>query len=301
MSGSKNTLKAHLALLGANLLYGLNYVIAKGMMPDYFAPRAIILIRVSGALLFFWLFDLFNAGEKVKRKDLYRLALCALFGVATNQILFFEGLNLTTPINASLIMLVVPILVLMFSRILLGERITKNKITGIFIGLAGAAILILSAGKLSFASDTFTGNVLVFINAAAFGFYLVLVKPMMLRYRAITVMKWVFLFGFIYVTPLCIHPFMQTDFTAIPLRFWFSLAYVIIGTTILAYLLFNYSLKHVSPVVSSMYMYSQPLIASVTAVLVGMDFLKWQQGLAAVLVFTGVYFVSIRKNRTIRK
>ncbi|MCF8228522.1 MAG: DMT family transporter [Bacteroidales bacterium] len=301
MYGSKNTLKAHLALLGANLLYGLNYVIAKGMMPEYFAPRAIILIRVAGAVVFFWAFHFFMINEKVRRKDLLRLVLCALFGVATNQILFFEGLNLTTPINASIIMLVVPILVLLFSNMLLNEVITKNKITGILIGLSGAGLLILSGGSLSFTSSTFTGNLLVFINAAAFGFYLVLVKPMMVKYKALTVMKWVFLFGFIYVFPLCIGPFMQTDFSVIPLRFWFSLLYVVAGTTILAYLLFNYSLKHVSPVVSSIYMYSQPVIASLTAVSIGMDMLIWQQGIAAILVFTGVYFVSIRKSRPIRK
>lgn len=293
--------RAHGALLGANAIYGLNYVIAKGMMPEHFAPRAIIMFRVTGAVIFFTLLYYFSKKEKVKTRDLIRLAACAVFGIAVNQILFFEGLNLTTPINASIIMLIVPILVMIFSKLLLSEQITANKVIGIIIGLVGATLLILAGGKFSFRSETFTGNLIVFINAASFGFYLVLVKPMMIRYRAITVMRWLFLFGLLYVTPFCIGPFLSTDFAAIPTRFWFSLLYVIIGTTIIAYILFNYSLKFVSPVVSSSYLYLQPVIASLVAISIGMDILSWREGVAAAMVFVGVYFVSIRKNKAIRK
>lgn len=300
MSRSSN-LKANAALLGANAIYGLNYVIAKGMMPEHFAPRAIIMFRVMGAVLFFTLLYHFSRKEKVKRRDVIRLAICAVFGIAVNQILFFEGLNLTTPINASIIMLVVPILVLIFSKMLLNEQITLNKIIGIIIGLVGATLLILAGGKFSFRSETFTGNLIVFINAASFGFYLVLVKPMMIRYRAITVMRWLFLFGLVYVTPFCIGPFLNTDFGSIPIRFWFSLLYVIVCTTIIAYMLFNYSLKFVSPVVSSAYLYLQPVIASLVAIIIGMDILNLQESLAAVMVFIGVYFVSIRKSKANRK
>lgn len=294
---SKENLKAHASLLGANAIYGLNYVIAKGMMPEHFAPRAIIMFRVTGAVIFFSIVYFFSKKEKMRKRDIRRLAIAAIFGVAINQILFFEGLNLTTPINASVIMLVVPILVLVYARILLNEPVTMNKIIGIVMGLLGAALLILAGKSFSFQSDTFTGNLIVFINAASFGFYLVLVKPIMIRYKATTVMRWLFLFGWIYITPFCIGPFLNNDYSAIPLRFWFSLLYVIIATTIIAYMLFNYSLKYVSPVVSSVYMYLQPLIASLVAIALGMDLLNWREALAALLVSSGVYFVSIRKSK----
>lgn len=288
-------LKAHSALLGANILYGLNYVIAKGIMPDYLAPRAIIMIRVLGAVVFFWLLHQLWIKEKVKRKDLIRLAICALFGVAINQILFFEGLNLSTPINASLIMLIVPIVVLVFSAILLHEKVTGSKVIGIALGLSGAFMIVLSSGAISFESEHFVGNLLLFINASSFGFYLVLIKPMMIKYHPLTVMKWVFLFGLVYIFPFCIGPASQASWASLPFDIWMSVLYVIIGTTILAYLLFNYSLKFVSPVVSSMYMYLQPLLAGIVSLILGMEGLTYIEAIAAVLVFSGVYFVSLRR------
>jgi len=99
-----NLAKSHMALIGANLIYGLNYTIAKGIMPDYMSPRGIIFFRVLGAIIVFNLIHILFIKEKIERKDLLRFAACGLFGVAINQILFFEGLNLTTPIKASLIM-----------------------------------------------------------------------------------------------------------------------------------------------------------------------------------------------------
>ncbi len=282
-------------------MYGLNYVIAKTIMPEYLSPRAIIMLRVLGAVLFFWLLHAIFIKQKVEKKDIPRLAFCALFGVAINQILFFEGLNLSSPINASLIMLIVPILVLIASHFLLKESITANKVIGIIIGIGGALILVLGEGKISFKSAHFTGNLLLFINASAFGFYLVLVKPMMVRYHPLTVMNWVFLFGLIYITPFCLEKAIHSDYSAIPLKIWFSIAYVIIGTTILAYLLFNYSLKFVSPVVSSMYMYLQPVLAGLVAIIIGADTLSLIEVIAAAMVFSGVYFVSIRKRNGINR
>ncbi|MBT8271285.1 MAG: EamA family transporter, partial [Bacteroidia bacterium] len=95
-------LSAHLALFGANLIYGANYLIAKGVMPDKIGPSAFVLIRIIGASLLFWIIRFFIR-EKVEKKDLLRLLLCGLLGVATNQMFFFNGLNLTSPIDASII------------------------------------------------------------------------------------------------------------------------------------------------------------------------------------------------------
>ena len=128
---SRKLIFAHLAILGANIIYGLNYVIAKDIMPDYLEPRAIIFLRVAGASAVFWLVSVFGFGEKVARKDLIRLGLISFLGVGLNQIMFFEGLNLTTPINASVIMVGIPILVLVFSHFFIGDRLTSNKLIGI--------------------------------------------------------------------------------------------------------------------------------------------------------------------------
>lgn len=291
----KNNTKAHIGLIGANLLYGLNYVIAKGIMPDYMSPRGVIFLRVLGAVIVFNIIHLLFVKEKIERKDLKLFAACGLFGIAINQIFFFEGLNLTTPINASLIMTTGPIFVLVFSFFILKEKISLSKLLGIILGTTGASILILLGGKLAFNANTSTGNLLVFINCMSYALYLVLAKPVMVKYNPITVMKWVFNFGFIYILPFCIHPILSTNFEIIPTGIWLSIFYVVIGTTILAYLFNNYALRIVSPIVSGSYMYSQPAIAAIVSIVYLHEKLTLIKILAAVLIFAGLYFVSIRK------
>ncbi len=291
----KENLTAHLAVLGANIIFGLNYVIAKGIMPHWMEPRAIIFFRVTGAATVFWLIEMFTVREKVARKDLKRMFVLAIFGVAVNQILFFEGLNLTTPINASIIMVGTPIMVLVMSRFVIGDKISGSKLIGIILGFSGAAFLVLRNGHLTLSSNTTLGNLLVLINAASYGLFLVMVKPLMSKYRPLTVMKWVFTFGLIFVIPLSIGEVVRTNFSVIPTNIWFSIMYVIIFTTIFAYFLNNYSLQKISPSANSSYMYLQPILASLVAIFAGKDKLTMTEVVASLLIFTGVYFVNRKR------
>ncbi len=294
MQTANKTLPAHLAIIGANLIYGINYVIAKGIMPDYMAPRTIILFRVAGATLVFWVITSFFKNEKVARKDLLKLMLVSFFGIALNQIMFFEGLNLTTPINASIIMVGTPILVLVFAHFILKEKIGGLKLAGITLGSSGALWLILKNGDISFTSGTFLGNLFILINASSYALFLVLIKPLMQKYSALTVMKWVFTFGLVYVIPVSLPLALHTNYAAIPFNIWMSVTYVVLFTTVLAYLLNNYSLKLVSPTVNSSYIYLQPFLATIVAMAAGKDVLTWVEVVAALLIFTGVYLVSRR-------
>jgi drug/metabolite transporter (DMT)-like permease len=285
-------LKSHLALLGANTIYGLNYVIAKGIMPDYLMPKAIIFLRVSVTVLVFGILHFIFPSEKVEKRDLFKLALCAVFGVAVNQILFFEGLNLSTPINASIIITVIPVLILIFSHYILKEKITTIKVLGIILGAAGALLVILSAGSGDFKSSTMLGNFLIFINALSWALYLVLIKPLMEKYDSMTIMKWVFFFGLILIFPFTFTSFTDSSFITIPFNIWMSILFVVFGATIIAYFLNNYSLKTVSASVNGIYIYLQPLIASVIAILFGKDELTVIKTFAAILIMAGVYFVT---------
>lgn len=290
-------LKAHLAIFAANVIFGLNYVIAKGIMPDHLMPRAIIFLRVAGTLMLFWILHFFLPVEKVSPKDLLKLAICSIFGIALNQILFFEGLNLTTPIDASIIITVIPITVLIFAHFFIHERITTHRLIGILIGAAGAVLIILSTGQISFRSDTFLGNLLVFINACSYGLYLVLVKPLMAKYNPFTIMKWLFLFGLLIISPFCLGTFVSSDFSSIPVIIWLSILFVVFATTAIAYFLNNYSLKTVSPNVTGIYIYLQPVIATIVSIALGKDRLRLVDVIASVMIITGVVLVSRQKKR----
>jgi drug/metabolite transporter (DMT)-like permease len=296
----KSKTPAFLAALSANLIYGINYVVAKGIMPDFLQPRAIILIRVFGAATAFWLISGLLKPEKVTNKDLRLMAFASIFGVVINQILFFEGLNLSTPINASIIMVCVPIAVIVFSKFLTGDKLNLTKIAGILMGTAGAVILILDGGRMVLSSSTAIGNLLIIINASSYALYLVMIKPMMMKYKAITVMRWVFLFGAFGILPFTIHIFVNSDWHSIPSNIWLSIGYVVFFTTILAYLLNNFSLSRISPTANSAFIYLQPLFATAIALAYGKDRPALEMILPVVLIFIGVYLVSFKGQFSVR-
>ncbi len=294
----KNTYKAHLALLGANIIYGANHLIAKGVMPNKIGPSAFVFLRILGAGLLFW-FIQFYIKEKIDKKDYLKLALCGLFGVATNQLLFFHGLSLTSPIDASIIITAVPVLVLVFSTFMLKEKITTNKILGIVVGAIGAFLLIWY-GKNSSGTSSTLGNVFVFINACSYAFYLVYVKPLMKKYKPITVISWAFLFGFIFIFPVGIQDVLTTNYNAFNLNTYLTIAFVILGTTFLAYLFNIYALSKVSPSVSGSYIYLQPVISfiivAIYAFILGhkeyANDINSIKIISCLLVVLGVYLIS---------
>lgn len=285
-------LLAHLALFTTNLIYGINYTVAKHVMPAYIKPFGFIFCRVSGALLLFWLFHAFLYKEKVERKDLLKMAACGLFGVAINQLLFFKGLNITTPINAAIIMTTNPVLVLIMAAAIIRERITLRKAGGILLGLTGAVTLLLFKDDFRFGSETVLGDLLIFVNAASYGVYLVLVKPLMAKYKPLTVIKWVFLFGYLVVFPFGWNEFQEIDWMGMPFSIVLETAFVIIGTTFLAYLFNVFALRQVSASTASTYIYLQPVLAALFAILLGKDQLDTIKILSAFVIFLGVYLVS---------
>ncbi|GAA4294475.1 DMT family transporter [Aestuariibaculum suncheonense] len=296
---TKDTTKAHLALLTANIIYGANYIIAKGVMPNKIGPTAFVFIRLACCVLLFWGIKLLFVKEKVEKRDIIKLALCGLFGGAANQLFFFHGINLTSPIDASIIMTITPVIVLIFSYFILKEHITKNKILGIILGGTGAVLLILYGNKVSGTSSVL-GNLFVLLNALSYGFYLILAKTLMHKYNAITVISWIFLFGFMYVFPLGIHPFLNTNFSAFTTETYLTIGYVVLFTTFFAYLFNIYALNHLAPSITSSYIYLQPAISFIMVSIMAYVFMQNQYAqdinlikiLSCGLVAIGVYLVS---------
>ena len=267
-------------------------------MPDYIQPFGFIFCRVTGALALFWLIHALFFKEKIERKDVGRLMLCGLFGVAINQLLFFKGLNATTPINAAIIMTSNPVLVLIMAAVILNERIRKTKLFGIALGLSGALVLLLFKQDFQFGSSTVFGDVLILVNAASYGLYLVLVKPLMKKYKPLTVIKWVFLFGYIVVFPFGWNEFTAINWIEMPASIVYETLFVIIGTTFFAYLLNIFALKQVSPSTASTYIYLQPVLAGAFAIAMGKDSLDVIKLFSAGIIFVGVYLVS--KNQKVQ-
>ena len=285
---------SHISIVFANLIYALTYTFAKDVMPDFVSPFAFILMRAIGAVLLFWTTFLLFIREKMIKKDLIRAAFAGIFGVALNQLLFFKGLNMTTPINASIIMTSNPIMVLIMSYFILKEKITIRKAIGIFLGLVGASNLILNGSVILLDSHHIMGNLYLLINAASYGAFLVIVRPLMRKYNPITVMTAVFTFGTLYVLPFGWDGLIEVDYLALPITIVYEILFVVIATTYIAYLLNSSALKFLSPSVVSMYIYTQPILATIFAVWVGSDTISQNKIISAIIIFIGVYLVSVR-------
>jgi len=291
---------ALLAATTASTIYGINHTIAKGLMPDVIQPFGFILLRVSGAALVFWVISLFFPSEKIERRDWFRFIICAFFGMVLNMLAFFKGLSLSTPINSSVIITISPVLLLVLSAFILRERITWVKSLGIFLGLGGALVLILFGLKAQpNAPNIPLGNLLFIINATSYSVYLILVKPLVPKYSSITLMKFLFLFAFLINLPIGISEFSEVNWTNLPFEAIWKLAFVVICTTVMTYLLNIYALKQLSPSTIGAFIYLQPVIAVLFAVIVGADSLTALRIGAAALIFLGVYLSTIKRARKI--
>lgn len=291
--------KRNLALIGAtivSIIYGVTFTIAKDVMPLYIDAFGFILLRAGGSMLLFWIVWLFMPKEKIALQDFPRIIAAAFFGVAFNMLTFFKGLSLTSPISAAVIMVSTPMIVLALSAIIMKERMKSKMIFGIILGLIGTAFLILYGKSIGSASNAGLGNFLVLVNAISYGFYLIIVKKLMDKYNAFSFVKWIYLFGFIMVLPFGWSQFDAVNWSAIPVGITWKIVFVVIISTFLTYLLNLLSMKELKPTTVAVFIYLQPLFATIFAIGLGKDELSVVKIISALLIFIGVYLVTQKKS-----
>lgn len=292
--------KRILALIAAFLattIYGINHSVAKEVMPIYIGSSGFIMLRLIGATTLFWIISFFSPKEVIEKKDYLKILFASILGMCINMLSFFRGLELSTPINSGVIITLSPVIVLILSYFFLKERITLKKVLGIFIGFSGAIFLILNSSKTGInAPNIPLGNSFFLLNASAYAGYLIIIKPLTAKYNIFTLMKWLFLIGLVLSTPFTYNQFVEVTWNELP---WFAIwrmIYVVIGTTFMTYLLNIYALKTLSPTVIGSFIYLQPIITIIFALITANDFLDSTKIIACSLVFLGVYMVSQKNN-----
>lgn len=290
---------AILALLMVQILYGLNYTFAKLVMNENFVkPFALTVLRVGCAAVLFWLISPFLPKEKIERKDLFKFFIAAICGVAVNMLFFIKGVELTTPIHASAIITINPVLILIMSSFILKERITSLKIIGLILAFAGALALTLFGESDRVGDNIFLGNTFIFINSIFYSIYIILIKQLTAKYHPFTFIKWLFLFGFIMVLPFGFGELQEIQWKTFTPYVWFSLGFVIIGATFGTYLLNPMALSKLKASTVGIFIYLQPVIAGLFAILMGADAIDALKIIAMVLIFSGVYLVSLKPKKT---
>lgn len=294
----KQTHIGHLSIFTVNLIFGINTPITKSILNSSLNIDALALtyLRFIGATLVFWLVSILFKIPKANKKDIPFFILASLFGVVLNQTSFVFGLSKTSPVDASIVVSLTPIVTMIFSAIFIKEPITFKKVLGVLIGCSGALILILS-NTSSGGNSNWIGNAICFVSCLSYGLYLTAFKPLIQRNHPITLMKWMFLFGTIISTPFTFSHLTSIEFNQINTDITLRILFVILGATFVTYLLIPVGQTRIRPTTLSMYNYLQPIVTTVLSVFMGLGIFGLKQSIATALVFLGVYIVTQSKTR----
>ena len=285
---------AHIALIFTNIFFAINLSAVKHLTNNGLVQAfGLNVVRIGFSVILFWiLFLLKPVNIKIEKPDRMRLFLCALFGIAINQLMFIKGLSLTYSIHAALLLLITPILIVIIAAWILKERLGLLKIAGLALGISGAMVLILAKDNAGNGANVLLGDLFIIINAVSYTIYFIIVKPLMLKYNAVVVLRWIFTIGLFLALP-----FGWTEFTEIPWQQYnavdfTSMGLIVITGTFLAYLFNLYGIKTLGASVAGFYIYTQPVFAALIAMFFLHEQLALYKIVAAALIFSGVYLAN---------
>ena len=291
---------SYAAIIAANLILGINVPVVKDLLANWLTPAGYILSRTLVACFVFFVVSFFTVREKVPLKDLFLIAVGGLMGFVISQYLTALSLNYTTPIRFAMIVALSPVIVMLEAALLIHEKITRRKVSGVILSVLGALLLMLHSGGGESGASDLTGILLAFVSCSAFGLYVIAMRNLAPRYHPLTQMKWLFLFTTLMVLPLGGSDLLDEPILsdrATPFAYA-ELAFLILFATILSYMLIPYGMRRVSATNTSVIMNLQPLAAAVVSIAVGQDVFSWDKPVAAILVITGALLVSIRPGVT---
>ncbi len=288
-----------LAATIATTIYGVNHTVAKMVMPIYIGSLGLVFLRVLGATIMFWTISLFFKSKPIDKEDRFTILKCGIFGMSLNIAAFIAGLDYSTPVNSSILIIISPIFVVILSFFIFKNKINFVKILGIILGFIGAIILILTAdSNSSIGRNIPLGNFLFIVNSISYAYYLIIVKPMAEKYDLITLFKWLFLVGLIFNFPLGINQFLEVDWVNLPLyQAILPMAFVVLGTTCMTYFLNGYALSKLTSTEVAVFMYLQPIIGVLFAIFTKSDTVTVTIIIASILIFSGVYLTTVLKSR----
>lgn len=261
-----------------------------------FHPIALTGFRIITGFIVFGLLYIIFVRERIDRRDIPLIIGCGLTGVAINMTLFLLGLNYTNPINASLVMSTSPVMVVIFSVIIINEKVSKLNILGIALALSGAIYLVYKPEQL-FSIESMKGDIMIFLNGVSYALYFVLVKKLIKKYKPFTLLMLIYLVGFTAVIPFSIPYMSQIEWSSFNQPVYLSFAFVLIGITCITYLLNVFAIQFVKASTASSYIYLQPVLATFFAIMMKKDVFTMKIALCSCLIFAGLYLVSNKKSK----
>ncbi|MBQ9164919.1 MAG: DMT family transporter [Bacteroidaceae bacterium] len=293
-----NVTIGHICMFLACAIWGLMAPLGKDAMTHGVGGLEMVTFRVVGGAVCFWIASLFVKQEKVRHKDMLLFFFAAMLSIVLNQCCYTIGLSITSPVNASIMTTMMPIITMILAALFLKEPITGKKVMGVFCGAVGAFLLITTGARVASGNGgVLLGDLLCLSAQLCFAIYLTVFKHLIQRYTVITCMKWMITYAAIVIMPISFSRMQQLQWADIPAKTWWETAFVVVGGTFLAYIFMMQGQKILRPTVVAMYNYVQPIIACIVSVAIGLGVFGLWQALAVVLVFFGVWLVTQSKSR----
>ena len=292
-----NPIWGHVLLFVAAAFFGGNAPMVKDLAEHGVSAVAVADFRSVGAAVAFWVASFFVKPEKkpVTWPIIGKFFVASMLSIVFNQVLFTVGISYTSPVNATIVATMLPIIAMIFSALIIKERITLPKVAGLVIGLAGALLLVLGSGK-GIGGGGLKGDLMCLTAQTCIGLYMVIFRGMIHRFSVFTLMKWMFLFSAIVVTIITWPHISAIDYASLPLVAWAEILFIVFCGTFLSYVCFTYGQQVLTPTIVGMYNYVQPIVATILAVAIGVGRFGWREMLSRALVFGGVYIVNRAKN-----
>ena len=317
-------LQGHLLMLIAASMWGMMAPLGKDAMANGIGGLNMVALRVSGAALLFWLTSFLQSlssrpsgkgGQAVTdsnaapgdqapslflpsggRRELLWLFGAGMFAIVLNQCNYIIGLSITSPLNASIMTTTMPIITMVLSALILKERVTSRKVLGLLLGCLGALAIILTSAGGAREGGVLLGDLMCIAAQTSYAFYLTRFKGVIGRHSAITCQKWMMLFASLVVLPFALPSLMAVPWSELTLTTYLETAFVVVGGTFFSFLCCTTAQRILSPTVIAMYNYVQPIVACTLSVLLGLGIFGWSHVAAIVLVFSGVYLVTHKKD-----
>lgn len=285
------------SILLATIFWGINVSVTKALIPDWMSAHGVTAVRLIGGCVLFWITSLFVRGQSIQRHDWGRIILGGVVGLFGFIYLFVTSLKYGNPIDISIIMTLPPVFVILMKVIFQHQRPKPLEYLGVGVSFVGAVLVILASGSGKAGSDNLLGDLLAVASTICYAFYLVILEGPTKTYRPVTLLRWVFLFAAL--PALFIVPGMQVEpilhaAKAVP---WIEIAFILFCPTFVAYFLVQPAIKSIGSELVSLYQYLIPVFATISAVLMGLDRLKWVQVVAMIIIVGGMVLTNVGKKR----
>lgn len=299
---ASSLLIGNLCMLIAALFWGLNVSVTKALIPMEMTADAITVVRLIGGAVLFWFASAFVKCESIQRSDWLKLLLGGFVGLFGFIYLFITSLRYGSAIDISIIMTLPPIFVILIGVVFLHRRPGWMEYAGVVVSFAGAAIVILGgADQTKNGSDNILGDLLAVASTICYAFYLTILEEPTKKYKPVALLRWIFLFAAIPAL------FLLPGFDKIPLLHthkaipWIEIGFILLCPTFIAYFLVQPAMKRIGSELVSIYQYLLPVFATISAVLMKIDRLRWIQVIAMVVIVVGMLLTTFGKRRRVKK